>query len=176
LTGNAHSADVVSRPGQKLACSLKPPYQDRPHMRQGPKGPANVGSMTAAEVERIIIGAMSLATATAKQSQAIMHEDGQAAKTVAASVAAGLREAQQVIDASGDDWRKEILWVDDRPDNNVYERRAFEPLGITFTLATSTDQALELLSTQIRRNPFRTQAGSRGTRRSREYKRRLRAV
>jgi CheY-like chemotaxis protein len=111
------------------------------------KGPANVGSMTAAELERIIIGAMSLAAATAKQSQGIMHEDvGQAAKTVAASVAEGLREAQQVIDASGNDWRKQILWVDDRPDNNIYERRAFEPLGITFTLASSTDEALQVLS------------------------------
>jgi CheY-like chemotaxis protein len=38
-----------------------------------------------------------------------------------------------------------VLWVDDRPDNNVYERQAFEALGITFALANSTNQALELL-------------------------------
>ncbi len=38
-----------------------------------------------------------------------------------------------------------ILWVDDRPDNNVYERRALETLGIRFTLSLSTDDALDKL-------------------------------
>lgn len=42
--------------------------------------------------------------------------------------------------------RDSILWVDDRPDNNVYERRAFEAMGISFTLALSTDEALRKLS------------------------------
>jgi len=36
-----------------------------------------------------------------------------------------------------------ILWVDDRPDNNSYERQALEALGIRFTLSMSTDDALE---------------------------------
>ncbi len=44
-------------------------------------------------------------------------------------------------------WRNRILWVDDRPGNNVYERQAFEVKGIEFTLALSTDGALELLKT-----------------------------
>jgi CheY-like chemotaxis protein len=35
-----------------------------------------------------------------------------------------------------------ILWVDDHPDNNVYERRALEAIGATFILATSTKDAL----------------------------------
>ena len=39
----------------------------------------------------------------------------------------------------------EILWVDDNPQNNVYERQAFEALGYHFTLASHTNQALELL-------------------------------
>lgn len=38
-----------------------------------------------------------------------------------------------------------VLWVDDCPSNNAYERRALEALGIRFVLATSTDEALELL-------------------------------
>lgn len=38
-----------------------------------------------------------------------------------------------------------ILWVDDRPDNNIYERRAFEAVGLRFTLAHSTDEALHKL-------------------------------
>jgi len=42
-------------------------------------------------------------------------------------------------------WRSRILWVDDRPENNVYERQAFEAQGIEFSLALSTNEALELL-------------------------------
>ena len=41
-----------------------------------------------------------------------------------------------------------VLWVDDRPDNNRYERQAFEALGIRFTLSTSTEEALERLRHQ----------------------------
>lgn len=40
------------------------------------------------------------------------------------------------------------LWVDDRPDNNIYERQSLEALGIRFVLATSTDEALERIATQ----------------------------
>lgn len=43
------------------------------------------------------------------------------------------------------DWQNHILWVDDRPDNNIYERRAFESVGLRFTLAFSTNEALERL-------------------------------
>jgi CheY-like chemotaxis protein len=42
-------------------------------------------------------------------------------------------------------WRNQILWVDDRPENNTHERRAFEALGLRFTLALSTDEALQRL-------------------------------
>ena len=49
--------------------------------------------------------------------------------------------------AEGDDGRRNhILWVDDRPENNTYERQAFEAMGIRFTLALSTDDALERLA------------------------------
>ena len=108
---------------------------------------ASVGNMTAEQLERLIIGAISLAAATSKDSNGGVYEEiGLAAKGAAASVAEGMREAQQIVDASHADWRKQILWVDDRPDNNVYERRAFESLGVTFTLALSTREALDLLS------------------------------
>lgn len=39
--------------------------------------------------------------------------------------------------------RTHILWVDDRPSNNAYERKAMETLGIRFTLSISTEDALE---------------------------------
>jgi len=49
-------------------------------------------------------------------------------------------------DASPDGWRNQILWVDDRPKNNNHERRAFEALGLEFTLVLSTDEALRKVS------------------------------
>jgi len=44
-----------------------------------------------------------------------------------------------------DSWRNHVLWVDDRPNNNIYERRAFEAVGLRFTLALSTNEALDFL-------------------------------
>ena len=41
-----------------------------------------------------------------------------------------------------------ILWVDDRPNNNVHERQSLEALGVSFVLAASTDEALERLKRQ----------------------------
>lgn len=43
-----------------------------------------------------------------------------------------------------------VLWVDDRPENNIYERQAFEAVGLSFTLALSTPEALHILE----RNKF----------------------
>ncbi|SRR6266487_4587890 len=36
-----------------------------------------------------------------------------------------------------------VLWVDDKPSNNIYPRKALEAFGIQFTLSTSTHDALE---------------------------------
>ena len=65
-------------------------------------------------------------------------------------------EIQQIVEAvkrarqatSSDGWRNQILWVDDHPENNVYERKAFEAIGLKFTLAESTNEAFKKLSTQ----------------------------
>ena len=46
---------------------------------------------------------------------------------------------------STEKWKNRILWVDDRPDNNVYERQAFEEQGLHFKLALSTDEAMKIL-------------------------------
>lgn len=43
---------------------------------------------------------------------------------------------------------REVLWVDDRPENNVYERRILEQYGLDFSLALSTKQALQLLKSK----------------------------
>ena len=41
-----------------------------------------------------------------------------------------------------------ILWVDDRPENNVYERQSLEALGVSFVLCKSTDEALAKIKSQ----------------------------
>lgn len=47
-----------------------------------------------------------------------------------------------------DTWKNQILWVDDYPENNVYERQAFKEQGLHFELALSTDQAIQTLKRQ----------------------------
>ena len=44
--------------------------------------------------------------------------------------------------------RATVLWVDDRPNNNIHERQALEALGVSFELAKSTDEALDALKRQ----------------------------
>jgi CheY-like chemotaxis protein len=41
-----------------------------------------------------------------------------------------------------------VLWVDDRPDNNINERHSLEALGVSFVISTSTDEALDKLKQQ----------------------------
>ena len=43
-------------------------------------------------------------------------------------------------------WNNQLLWVDDQPENNTYERQAFEDMGLIFTLALSTSDAFEKLA------------------------------
>ena len=43
-----------------------------------------------------------------------------------------------------------ILWVDDRPNNNRFERQALEALGIDIDVSTSTEDALE----KVRRRSY----------------------
>ncbi len=54
-------------------------------------------------------------------------------------------QASSTIAIESEDWRRRILWVDDRPDNNRYERKAFEAMGIEFVLSETTDDALAQL-------------------------------
>ncbi len=38
--------------------------------------------------------------------------------------------------------RSTVLWVDDRPNNNIHERQALEALGVSFVIATTTEEAI----------------------------------
>jgi CheY-like chemotaxis protein len=87
-------------------------------------------ALTAAAVSRPEPGATPEATA----------REARAAFDVVAEVA-----TPRVIRRAG---KSTVLWVDDRPSNNVHEREALEALGVSFVRATSTDLALEKLKRQ----------------------------
>lgn len=59
-----------------------------------------------------------------------------------------VQEAKPAQAGSWTDHRNHVLWVDDRPDNNIHERQAFEAMGLKFTLALSTSEALDRLAQQ----------------------------
>ena len=68
-------------------------------------------------------------------------------------VANAAKEAVQLVgDISPRNLRRiddsRVLWVDDNPDNNAYERQALEALGMRFVLSISTDDALDKVRTQ----------------------------
>jgi CheY-like chemotaxis protein len=92
--------------------------------------------------KRQVEAAAALAMAT------VTHSDSETAPEAVAGVA-----AQKVIEVATPQVIRRastatILWVDDRPDNNIHERQAFEALGIRFVLATSTEEALQKIAGQ----------------------------
>lgn len=88
-----------------------------------------------------IATAASLTAATAKQPENSAGVTESQLRKIVNVVSNAKRQSKH------EKWRNRILWVDDRPENNVYERQAFEAQGIEFALALSTDEALELLKT-----------------------------
>jgi len=85
----------------------------------------------------------SLAVASARRS------DGSEAKIASVEeLSRVVREVEEIrpLALSGRQSEREcVLWVDDRPENNVYVRQALEAVGIDCTLALSTSQALTLV-------------------------------
>lgn len=108
-----------------------------------------VTSMTVEQLEKLIAGAVSLVRAGEERSAGLDEQQGGLGATALDAAGRVLRAADAASHIShepGDDWRRRILWVDDRPNNNLYERQVFESLGLTFDLSLSTDDALERLS------------------------------
>jgi CheY-like chemotaxis protein len=83
----------------------------------------------------------SLAVATGK------NQDPTSESTIQTIVEV-VRDVTPSKGVSIDSWRTHLLWADDRPANNIHERQAFEAMGLRFTLALSTNEALEHLSKQ----------------------------
>lgn len=91
------------------------------------------------DYEKMQIAVASLTAATTKTSGLASEE--QLHKIVEVVRAAGSAAA-----TTSNGWKNRILWVDDRPENNTFERQAFEAIGLSFALALSTDEAFERLS------------------------------
>jgi len=83
----------------------------------------------------------SLAAASARRPS---HESAVAEVNVR-TIAESVRQVAQNPGAHSEAWMRRLLWVDDRPENNVFERKAFESLGLSIVLALSTQQALDYL-------------------------------
>ncbi|WP_432812009.1 hypothetical protein [Pantanalinema sp. GBBB05] len=84
------------------------------------------------------------AEAAAALAVAASRSTGGATPEGAANVVAEAVTPQAIKQAE----KSTVLWVDDRPDNNIYERQALRALGINFVLALSTEEALEHIRTQ----------------------------
>jgi CheY-like chemotaxis protein len=97
-----------------------------------------VSGMTVEELKKLIVGTMALANATAKG-------EGRAANPGELSDAALNIANANITIGQAHTKVNTILWVDDNPDNNTYERSALSALGYKFELATSTKQALQIL-------------------------------
>ena len=106
-------------------------------------------------------GAGFEATAKRKQAEAAAALAAAAASrpdadSTPGSAARSAREAAEVVADSVTPRalrkasRATVLWVDDRPQNNAYERQSLEALGVKFVLALSTEEALE----KIKRERF----------------------
>ncbi len=84
---------------------------------------------------------LSAAIATQPISKGGLQTTGKLEARDAATAAS--EAAQHVATLS----QAKVLWVDDNPDNNLYERRSLSALGIKFDLAENTRQALQALKT-----------------------------
>lgn len=92
-----------------------------------------------AEASAALVAASVTRRDLATNTESIAREAKEAADVVAESV------NSRVIRRAGE---ATILWVDDRPDNTIYERKSLEAIGVFFMLATSTEEALEKLKKQ----------------------------
>jgi CheY-like chemotaxis protein len=108
-------------------------------------GLAYLRDMTVDQFKNMLGGTVSLAMATAKSSghEAAPDDISRAAESVV-GVMQHAKETATTL--STEPRRKHILWVDDRPNNNIHERAAFTAMGFNFTLALSTNEALQILS------------------------------
>ena len=94
--------------------------------------------------KQVEVAAALSAAAASKPDGDKTHESVAKEAMIAADVVADFVTPRTIRRAS----RSTVLWVDDNPNNNSYERQALEALGVSFVLAISTDEALKKISRQ----------------------------
>ena len=104
------------------------------------KGPGFEASAKIKQEAAAALGAAAVAHPEAGAAPEATARDARAAARVVSEIV-----TPRLIRRAG---RATVLWVDDRPDNNVHERAALEALGVSFVLSTSTEDALEKLKRQ----------------------------
>jgi CheY-like chemotaxis protein len=110
---------------------------------------------TTARRDKLIELSASLGAATAHWSDVTTGEKGAPGGTPMPDIERTKKLAQTISelmtpDAAERMERATILWVDDRPANNTYERQALEALGVQITISKSTEDALD----RLRRKPY----------------------
>lgn len=99
---------------------------------------AKVGDLTVEELQKLINGSKMIASENAKsEGRSVLEKD-------VADVANKIINAKSVFESQSIT-NNTILWVDDIPDNNIYERESMELIGFRFDLALSTKEALSKL-------------------------------
>ncbi len=142
--------DVWDRSLSRIAARAK--ELDRAGGGSAGKGTVSPGdritNITVEQLEKIIAGAVSLVRAAEERGGPASGQPGGqgTALDAAGRVLRAADAASNIGREPADVWRRRILWVDDRPGNNVFERDVFESLGLTFDLALSTSEALERLA------------------------------
>jgi CheY-like chemotaxis protein len=97
------------------------------------------------EVAGALAGALAATSAAGSEhsgEDGTPHDAASAARD-AVQIASGV-DARTIRQVEG----SRVLWVDDRPDNNNYERQSLEAIGVKFTISTSTEDAMKKLGTQ----------------------------
>lgn len=117
------------RPWDKLIERIRKIKKTNPKLK--------VSDLTVEELEKLIKGSKFLALENAKSEGREIQENE------VTEVANQIVNAKSIFD-SHNEANNTILWVDDRPDNNIYEREALEIVGFKFELALSTNDALKL--------------------------------
>ncbi|MCS7483030.1 TIR domain-containing protein [Umezawaea endophytica] len=109
---------------------------------------ARISSMTVQQFQKFVVGAFSLVEAQVGNESGSRGDDRDLtsiASDVAGRILRGAEVTSRISEGESEDWKRRVLWVDDRPLNNRHERGAFESFGIEFALASSTDEAVEVL-------------------------------
>jgi CheY-like chemotaxis protein len=88
-------------------------------------------------------GQVEMAAALGAAANAKSDGDNGADSVDAKAIADDIEEALPNAEAFAQVTRSAVLWVDDRPENNLYERKALEAMGIRIELALSTSEALQ---------------------------------